>query len=350
MRPSSLAHVLSAVVFGGTAIACGSLGGGDNCPHLVVDRQAYVSLSQGDACQLTTKMYGYYDGYGSIDPETCKTACNDSTITNCSLPYEFTSLVKVNDAGTRSCPLPEGSTGVTLSCQVSHSEGTWTKNCPVAGRRTDGIELRSSADGGDVGAYFARCAELEAIAVVAFRRLARELRALEVPHDFVLRADRAAQDEVEHTRTMSWLARRFGALVEEPLMTALAERSLFAVALENAVEGTVRETFGAAVALRQAACATDPAVRAVHARIAEEERAHAELALDLEAYFILLLDEQERAAIEAAKLAAIEELRAEHVTETAASLVVGAGLPTREEALRMLDALEGALWSPRRAA
>ena len=67
--------------------------------------------------------------------------------------------------------------------------------------------------------------------------------------------------------------------------------------MENAVEGCVHEAFAAAVALRQAARAEDPAVRDAMRAIASDEVAHAQLAWDVAAWIEGELDTAARARI-----------------------------------------------------
>jgi hypothetical protein len=54
-------------------------------------------------------------------------------------------------------------------------------------------------------------------------------------------------------------------------------RSLEELAVENAVEGCVRETYGALTAIWQARTAKDPSVAAAVRRIARDETRHAAL-------------------------------------------------------------------------
>jgi hypothetical protein len=79
---------------------------------------------------------------------------------------------------------------------------------------------------------------------------------------------RAARDEVRHARVMKKLARRAGGHVPGVQVQALHVRSLEEMALENVVEGCVRETFGAVVAMIQAERAGDARVRRAMRRIA----------------------------------------------------------------------------------
>jgi len=346
----SLARVLSTVVLGGGAVACGSISSTNDCPHTVVDRTATLDLGSNDACGLASQSSFGFTGL-IIDPAACKAACKDPTITDCSLPYTYMNQITTNpDSGITSCPIPEAGSTVLLTCQVTHGEGTYHSGCPVAGRRTDGF-VPASREGAapNMGYYFARCAELEGLSVYAFERLARELRALGAPRQFAERAEQAAMEEVSHASTMANLAARFGATPPALQMGALPLRSLYEVALENAVEGVVRETFGAAIALHQSVHAEDPEVRAAHVAIAEEERTHAELAFELDAWFAARLDAGQRARIEAAKAGAIEALRCELDVTPSSSLRAGAGLPPATQALAILDGLFGALWSARAA-
>jgi hypothetical protein len=134
----------------------------------------------------------------------------------------------------------------------------------IVGRRPEG--LRESADelGASLGAFFARSAALEAASVPAFLRLGRELRSHGAPRSLVARARAAARDEVRHARAVAELALVFGG--QTPLWSAAPGtlRELEAVATENAIEGCVRETYGALVALHQQQCARDARVGAVY--------------------------------------------------------------------------------------
>ncbi|MFO0617411.1 MAG: hypothetical protein U0414_32745 [Polyangiaceae bacterium] len=90
----------------------------------------------------------------------------------------------------------------------------------------------------------------------------------------------------------------------------LEPRTALAVALENAVEGCVFETFGAAIATFQAARAEDPSVRAAFERIAVDERAHASLAEDVHVFLASRLDDAGRETVRRARERAVARLRA----------------------------------------
>ena len=128
-------------------------------------------------------------------------------------------------------------------------------------------------------------ASLEAASVTAFRRLHRQLEAFGAPRELLARVRKAAKDEIRHARTTGALARKYGATPRAPRIAPTSESpSLFAVALENAREGCVRETYGALVAHLQTTRAADPEVRACMAVIADEETEHAALSWDVAAW------------------------------------------------------------------
>jgi hypothetical protein len=144
-------------------------------------------------------------------------------------------------------------------------------------------------------------ARLEAASVFAFRELRVELRAHGAPRALVRAAERAARDETRHARATRALARRYGANVPPPVVERRPVRSLEAIALDNATEGCVRETFGALVAHHQAHTARDPVVSAAMKRIARDETRHAALAYDIDAWATQRLGRLARRRVDAAK-------------------------------------------------
>jgi hypothetical protein len=159
---------------------------------------------------------------------------------------------------------------------------SWWTNCS-GGRGTDGIDSPAALGEDRAALALAKMAALEAESVPAFQRLARELAVLGAPRGLRRRASRSRQDEKRHARTMASLARRRGATISMTNHTAppLPLRSLEEVALENAVEGCVRETYGAWLAWQQARNARDPELRGAMRRIAMDEARHAALAWDI---------------------------------------------------------------------
>jgi rubrerythrin len=178
-------------------------------------------------------------------------------------------------------------------------------------------------------------AELEAASVRAFERLADELELHAAPNEFVLRARQAAADEVEHARLVGHLAVEADLPPRADVAGRWRTRTIFEVALENAIEGCVYETYGAATALFQAQQAPSRSLRALFATIAQDETAHAGLAWDLDRWFQSRLSPTECTALEAAKASARARL-AERLA--AAEPAAGLGLPSRTQAARLCAA------------
>jgi len=89
-------------------------------------------------------------------------------------------------------------------------------------------------------------------------------------------ANVCARDEIRHARMMARLAEKHGAIVPRvEIRAALGVRDLESIARENAVEGCVGETYGAAVATWAGANAEHEDVRAASRAIAADEMRHA---------------------------------------------------------------------------
>ncbi len=219
-------------------------------------------------------------------------------------------------------------------------------DCTSGGRKPVGLRARRSAKGTSVvGEHLASMAYLEAASVPAFSRLRAELDALGAPRALLRRIDRAVRDEERHARVMSRHARRFGATVEPPRVRRARPRSIEAIARENAVEGCVRETYGALVATWQAAHARDARVRASMQRIALDETRHATLSAHVDAFLATKLDARSRARIDRARRRAIAALGKATSIEPPRELVEIAGLPPASRARALLAALDSAVWN-----
>jgi hypothetical protein len=219
-------------------------------------------------------------------------------------------------------------------------------NCAIIGRLTDGTDAPARpAAGNDVGRYFAQVAGLEAAAVDAFERMAAELSALGAPDELVQWARASADDERRHTRDMGALAERFAVAPAAHVAQEFALRGLFEVALENAVEGCVRETYGAVVGHHQAQRAQDPVVRAAMVQVAEDETRHAALSWAVAEWALPRLSEAQRMAIRAAQRGAIDALTRSVSIPESDALVQDAGLPAPRAALVMLQALGQQVWA-----
>jgi hypothetical protein len=235
----------------------------------------------------------------------------------------------------------DGSVTITAQEVVSSNNG-----CPVAGRRPEGLcfSEREAGTRSALGAYFARAAALEAASVPALETLEKELRALHAPEALLGSVRAAIVDEHDHAARMGRLAQRFGATPDQPEIPTRALRDPFALALDNAVEGCVRESFGALLATFQAAHAQPGDVRATFACIARDETRHAALAFQIHAWLEPRLTPAQRAAVAKSRDAALRVLCAELAGSRDVSLEEVLGLPSAEQCELLLAQLPG-LWS-----
>jgi hypothetical protein len=116
---------------------------------------------------------------------------------------------------------------------------------------------------------------------------------------------------------------------------------LLQLAIENAEEGCVKETFGAALAVMQAANASDGRIRRMMRRIASDELRHAALSWRLNAWLDARLDAKGRARVARARRRTFEALR--HELARADGELPDLGLPDSSRALAVLDAMRPAL-------
>ena len=213
---------------------------------------------------------------------------------------------------------------------TSEDGGAMVAQCQVTemctGRRLEGL-LEPELAGLSLGARLARMAWLEAASVRAFERLARELLHHGAPASLVRRAERAARDEARHARAMTRLAKKYGAKVPRVRVRTLERsessdangkarlargatrvRELERLARENAVEGCVGETFGAAQAAWRARTAPDPELARALSAIAPDELRHAALGWAVAAWAEARLSGAARARVRAARDEAAREL------------------------------------------
>jgi len=239
--------------------------------------------------------------------------------------------------------------GLECCAEATSASGETGVSCvgPMicVGRRPEGFCIdRPGRVGTAAGRLFAGAARLEAASVGAFRTLERELRAHAAPEALILSARQAAREEVSHARSMSALARRYGSEARMPHLAPAPIRSLEALAMENATEGCVQETYGAMVGVWQSRMARDPAVRRVMRRIAADETRHAALAWQVDAWVSTRVDAAARMRINAARHDAVVGLQAQAVVAPAASLVRVAGLPGAPAAGLLVQDLRRSLW------
>jgi hypothetical protein len=245
-------------------------------------------------------------------------------------------------------------TGVTyLDRDNPYTCGDW---CMIPGRRPEGLVDVAAAKGEPIGAYFADACRMEAASVPAFAALREELVLHGAPADLIARADRAKEDEVRHARITATLARRFGAQegawAEAPKVKHPGQRSLEAVALENAVEGCVNETYAALWATWQGEHAHDRSVRLAMRSIAEDEMQHAALARSVAQWIETMLDQEARGRVRDAILGAVGAV-VRGIQKPSSDLVEAGLAPTQEEQTRLVEALLstlGVAWPSRAVA
>ncbi len=318
-----------------------------NCYPPCTDRVTDTT-SQPDhatACEIIEHVG---DSMAGLTAAFCQSICADPRMT-CSLDTAYLQAFQLaNEAGGSGggggggdgsskyvCPAETP----TVTCSLFESAA----DLCVSGRRPAGLS-DPRVDGTAIGAYLATSAHLEAASILAFQILRAELSALGAPRDLLEAALSAETDEVRHTAMMTRIAAKYGALVPELEVASAGSRSAVAIAVENMIEGVVRETFGAAIALFQADHAADPELRAAMRAIAVDECAHASLAFRTAKFLDGHLDAADRARVEAGKHEAMRGLFASLV-EPEATLRRLVGLPSVAESRQMLEVMVLALWT-----
>ena len=257
---------------------------------------------------------------------TFDSACADlcgSPYNQCSLePAYSLEFVARRDAAKSAGDATDGEGGAvttqrcptrTAMLACSHSLGC------IGGRATDGIPAIAADLPADAHPFVAM-ARLEAVSVMAFERLRADLEALGVPPALVRSAHDAAIDEGRHANEVARLALRDGELPSRADLGTIDEapRSLLSIALENAREGGVRESYGALVCAYAAQTSDDPVVRETMRSIAGDESRHAAFSWDLDAWAKSRLGLEDRATVDRARDDALADLERE-VIRTASS-------------------------------
>jgi hypothetical protein len=222
-----------------------------------------------------------------------------------------------------------------VACDGEVSFGT------CLGRRPFAWDAPSAFDG-MVDGTLARFVALEHASITAFIELGDQLSQHGASPALIDRCRWAAADERRHVELLVSLgAPRPGATLD-----ASGAASLLAIALHNAVEGCVHETWAALLAADQAERAPDPRVRATFARIARDEAEHGQLAWDIHAWLATRLRPDQLVEVEAARVAALARLpalAAAQANEIPAATRSTLGLPDRSRARALAEVFAGAL-------
>jgi len=219
---------------------------------------------------------------------------------------------------------------------------TWSAGC-IGRRPAVLLEGAASDPRLVVGSHFARAAELELAAVAAFAELEHALASHGAPSRLLERCRAARREEIRHAALMTELALRHGSAPEAVRFAPQARWTVLELALENAREGTSRELFGAAVAAWQARTAASADTRACFAEVARDEAAHAQLSLDLAAWFSQRLSRANRALVDDERERSFQELDRELAEPVDDQVVEVAGMPSASRAQQLLRAVRAAL-------
>jgi hypothetical protein len=266
-----------------------------------------------------------------MDQEACVALCDRILVEQGYTEYP-------GEAEIHRCTVTKKAASVEVS--ISYSPYPMAVGCGV-------VTVEPASTPTSIGSHYAALAELEGASVYAFARLARDLRRHDASSRLVHAAVRAVGDEARHTRMASMLAYAWGATPRPPRSHSHTDRDLFALCLDNAVDGCVHETFGASIAAHQARTAKDPFIRSIMESIARDERRHAALAEAIDRWARPRLRHDQREAVEmaardAAHVLASSQKDAPHeVSELA-------GFPSAVEAQALVEALEAvrrARWS-----
>ena len=172
------------------------------------------------------------------------------------------------------------------------------------------------------------------------------MRHLGAPRSLSKLAHRCAQDELRHARTTTRLARTHGAEPARPRVArGTARRSLDDVALENAVEGCVGETYAALMAAWQASHARDRSIAMAMREIARDELRHAAFSWAIARWASTQLDSAAQSKLQSARRDAIAALRRQAARAEDPATAASAGLPSPRAQQILIDQLETALWA-----
>jgi len=214
----------------------------------------------------------------------------------------------------------------------------------IGGRLPPGLCARSTTPvGTPLGSYLASMAHLEAASVPAFAQLAGELHRFAAPAALIRGALRSRADETRHARLIAHLARCRGGHPTRPQLRPTPPRRFTDVVEDNAIEGCIRETYGAMLAHLQARRAADPELRRAFAHIAADETRHAALSWAIHRWAERRLQPRERRRLARRRRTAAEHLRVDLTRAFDPSVHRAAGLPTPDEGRALFDRLHRGL-------
>ncbi len=246
----------------------------------------WCDLSSSTATLDESTFTGYLDAEGQLTEESCSTLCTEQA----GVYYDY--LCSCDYTG----PDSDGNHPVTCEYTV----------CAVEGRGHGDIAKLNVATGRNEQARtFVRAYHAEASSVGAFLQLREELKQHDALEDLQRRCLKAAVQEVHHARMMAKLVEDEGGELPPLDFGTLTKRSLFDLALDNAVEGCVYEAYSALKAQYQSRNSTDKRVAHAMKVIARDETAHAQLAWDIHQHLMSRLSKEEQVQIYRAQRTAL---------------------------------------------
>jgi len=137
------------------------------------------------------------------------------------------------------------------------------------------------------------------------------------------------------------IARKNGASPAPARVRRPADRSWLEFVKENAIEGCIRDTFGALVATYQAEHAADDQIKRAMGVIAQDETTLEALGWRIAQWAEEKLSAEERAEVRALQQAELRRMACSLAKEEAP--IAAAGLPGRNESLRLLSGFSKAV-------
>ena len=292
--------------------------------------------SPGDAI-----LWAFANGYNTA---SCATLAEKPVVeTKAGYQFEVTKLIS-------DCPWTthKWDLAVATDATISFANDLGEKKTSMcAGRLPPGLHATQHCDETQSAAasHLTEMAHMEAASVLAFEQLVRELTAHGAPTPLIDAAASAADDERRHAASVGAFAVQLGATIPDVVVDEVPVRSLLAIALDNATEGCVRETYGALFGHHQAQHSNWPAFAAAMRTIAEDETAHAAFSWNLSDWLDTQLTEDERQQVLAARKRSAATMADGAATPQQHELNVLLGRPTPAQARQLRHVLTQSLWS-----
>ncbi len=262
--------------------------GSGACEERATAPDVTVALSADRACALAKKLdEGSSTRLTGSFSAACAEACG-SPYNQCEIDSAYTRafLSRRPDASVDAATTVEDGGIVSARCPTETAKLACRHDygC-IGGRATEGLSPSSRTTADDREPYTAM-AHLEAVSVIAFERLTKELEHLGAPRELVVAARKAVLDERRHAHVVGELARSRGgaSIVIHSDLSNASPRDLTTIALENAREGCVRESFAALLCAYAASASPDPEVRRIMRDIARDEAEHAAFSWNMHAW------------------------------------------------------------------